>query len=121
MRMWMVDPSLLCRQHLLGEHRELHAIVGGIKKNIPAMKGLAKAKLIEPGKVIQRHEDVVAEMLSRGYQHKTPLDVDFDSTGPGEVDPQVSMRHLRSICPGCLGRMIARDWKQKGKLWAGKK
>src|SRR6516225_12082778 len=26
MRIWDVDPALLCRQHLLGEHRELHAV-----------------------------------------------------------------------------------------------
>jgi len=24
MRMWMIDPSLLCRKHLLGEHNEIH-------------------------------------------------------------------------------------------------
>lgn len=24
MRMWMVDPTIMCRQHLLGEHYELH-------------------------------------------------------------------------------------------------
>ncbi|HEX6642404.1 MAG TPA: pyrimidine dimer DNA glycosylase/endonuclease V, partial [Thermoanaerobaculia bacterium] len=26
MRIWDVDPAELCRAHLLGEHRELHAI-----------------------------------------------------------------------------------------------
>ena len=26
MRIWDVPPECLCRQHLLGEHRELHAI-----------------------------------------------------------------------------------------------
>lgn len=26
MRIWDIHPSLLCRKHLLGEHRELHAI-----------------------------------------------------------------------------------------------
>ena len=24
MRMWMIKPELLCRQHLLGEHSEIH-------------------------------------------------------------------------------------------------
>jgi hypothetical protein len=24
MRMWLVDPALLCDKHLLGEHGELH-------------------------------------------------------------------------------------------------
>ena len=26
MRIWDIHPQKLCRQHLLGEHRELHAI-----------------------------------------------------------------------------------------------
>ena len=26
MRVWDVAPGLLCRQHLLGEHRELHGL-----------------------------------------------------------------------------------------------
>ncbi len=26
MRIWDIPPKLLCRNHLLGEHRELHAI-----------------------------------------------------------------------------------------------
>ena len=26
MRIWDLPPSLLCRQHLLGEHRELHGL-----------------------------------------------------------------------------------------------
>jgi len=24
MRMWMVEPKLLCKKHLLGEHNEIH-------------------------------------------------------------------------------------------------
>lgn len=26
MRIWDLDPAILCRQHLLGEHRELHGL-----------------------------------------------------------------------------------------------
>ena len=32
MRMWMVNPEILCRKHLLGEHVELHMLVGWIIK-----------------------------------------------------------------------------------------
>ena len=34
MRMWMIDPKLLCRKHLLGEHLEIHMFVGTINKGI---------------------------------------------------------------------------------------
>ena len=30
MRMWLVNPALLCRQHLLGEHVEMHMFAGHI-------------------------------------------------------------------------------------------
>ena len=33
MRMWMIDPTMLCTKHLLGEHVELHMFVGTINKN----------------------------------------------------------------------------------------
>lgn len=32
MRIWDLSPKRLCRNHLLGEHRELHAIWAGGKK-----------------------------------------------------------------------------------------
>ena len=34
MRMWMVDPKIMCRKHLLGEHVEHHMFVGTINKRI---------------------------------------------------------------------------------------
>ena len=32
MRMWMIDPTLLCRKHLLGEHGELHKFIPSFRK-----------------------------------------------------------------------------------------
>ena len=37
MRMWMVDPQIMCRQHLLGEHTEMHMFVGTLKRG-PALQ-----------------------------------------------------------------------------------
>jgi len=28
MRMWMLNPKALCRKHLMGEHVEIHMLVG---------------------------------------------------------------------------------------------
>ncbi len=76
MRIWDLPPEKLCRNHLLGEHRELHAlwtILTEDKKgyrNHPETKrwvGKLKALYI-------RHELLVSEIMSRGYQHKSPLD-----------------------------------------------
>ena len=34
MRMWNVDPKLMCNKHLLGEHVEMHMFFGTIQKGI---------------------------------------------------------------------------------------
>ena len=76
MRIWDLPPSILCRNHLLGEHRELHAMWTVI---IQKKKGYSmhpetirwKGKLMA---MYLRHEELVKEMSGRGYNHKSPLD-----------------------------------------------
>lgn len=76
MRIWDVDPRLLCRQHLLGEHRELHAIWSVITKNRSGYSRHPetvrwRGKLAA---LYRRHDMQVAEMSRRGYSHMSPLD-----------------------------------------------
>ena len=76
MRVWDVPVYRLCRQHLLGEHRELHALWTVITKE---KRGYARHPETERwrGKLAalyQRHEDLVIEMGRRGYRHESPLD-----------------------------------------------
>ena len=75
MRVWDIAPRRLCRNHLLGEHRELHAIWSVI---VNGKKGYAHhpETLRWKGKLkalYGRHEALVAEMSSRGYRHRSPL------------------------------------------------
>jgi hypothetical protein len=75
MRIWDLAPERLCRQHLLGEHRELHALWVILTKD---KKGFARhpetARWRGKLKALyQRHELLVAEMARRGYRHQTPL------------------------------------------------
>ncbi|MFC1808320.1 pyrimidine dimer DNA glycosylase/endonuclease V [Candidatus Omnitrophota bacterium] len=75
MRIWDIPPKKLCRNHLLGEHRELHAIWVVITKN---KKGYSKhpETLRWKGKLrplYLRHEQLVDEMRRRGYKHKSKL------------------------------------------------
>jgi len=76
MRIWDVPPKKLCRAHLLGEHRELHAIwsviVNGKKgyaRHPETLRWKGKLKALLYG----RHESLVVEMNNRGYQHRSPL------------------------------------------------
>ena len=76
MRIWDIDPSKLCRQHLLGEHRELHAIWTILTQN---KKGYSKHPETKrwKGKLLalyKRHQKLVKEMKRRGYRHNSDLD-----------------------------------------------
>lgn len=76
MRIWDLPPKKLCTNHLLGEHRELHAIWSILTKN---KKGYSKHPevLRWQGKLKSlylRHEKLVKEMEKRGYRHKSLLD-----------------------------------------------
>jgi Pyrimidine dimer DNA glycosylase len=78
MRIWDVAPRHLCRQHLLGEHRELHGLWniltlhngrGGYSAHPETKRWAGKTKAL-----FDRHEQLVTEMERRGYQHRSPLD-----------------------------------------------
>ena len=76
MRIWDISPKRLCRNHLLGEHRELHAMwvvitekKKGYSKHPETIRWKGKLKAM-----YLRHEELVKEMNCRGYTHKSPLD-----------------------------------------------
>lgn len=97
--MWMVDPSKLCRQHLLGEHKELHMLVGTILKGT-SIKGYIDGDLAEIHSIKTRHKELVDEMEKRGYQHKSPLKK-FLGWKAGKVDLEKSKRDLIERCSIC--------------------
>lgn len=102
MRMWMVNPKIMCRKHLLGEHLELHMIVGAVLKG-NSIQGYIDNNLIEPKSLLQRHSALVEEMEARGYCHSSPiktppdwfLNIDF------EIDKQKSLSDLLDRCEEC--------------------
>ena len=87
MRIWDISPIKLCREHLLGEHRELHAIWTVITEN---KKGYSKHPetirwIGKLGALYLRHELLVKEMKRRGYNHLSPLDKK-NATGKSKQD-----------------------------------
>lgn len=76
MRVWDVSPKILCRKHLLGEHRELHAIYSILSQNKKGYRNHPET-IRWVGKLsalYERHEKLVNEMEQRGYVHRSPLD-----------------------------------------------
>ena len=105
MRMWMVEPDLLCRKHLMGEHVELHMLVGSLNKG-KSVKGFVRDGLIEVHSARDRHEQLAVEMLRRGYNHKSPLP-EFDSFIAGSVNVSDNIEELKKRCTECRERIEA--------------
>lgn len=75
MRIWDIPPKKLCRNHLLGEHRELHAIWAiltkkkkGYSRHPETLRWKGKLKAL-----YLRHEKLVREMKKRRYNHRSVL------------------------------------------------
>lgn len=77
MRMWAAPVDLMCRSHLLAEHRELHMIhgtmVSGKGPSGQYIEGLTRHGALDPSNIYTRHDALVEEIEKRGYKHNTPL------------------------------------------------
>ena len=108
MRMWMVDPEILCQKHLIGEHGELHKFRHNFVKQ-HRMDG--RRGQIEPESMKKRHDELAAEMLRRGYKHNSPYeqpDISHLQDFP-PVDVEGSLKLLIERCPKCRKRKDMRD------------
>lgn len=103
MRQWMVDPRLLCRKHLLGEHVESHMFIGTLKKG-KSLKGYINKGLVEVHNIKKRHKALAKEMKRRGMNHQSPLE-DVPLYVLGKVDAEENIRELKRRCPDCSLRM----------------
>jgi hypothetical protein len=103
--MWMVSPDIMCDQHLLGEHVELHMIAGAMRKKT-SIDGYVALGLIEPSSIGLRHARLVEEMNKRGMDHKSTLgEVDTSYLPEGHylarVDSVRSLLELIIRCERC--------------------
>lgn len=90
MRIWDIPPEKLCRNHLLGEHSELHGLWAILTKGKKAYAHHPETKRWR-GKLkalYLRHETLVQEMESRGYRHNSPLEPEL-ATGVAVQDEYV--------------------------------
>jgi len=99
MRMWLgVYPAEMCRQHLLGEHVEMHMATSWFRKG----KRLGRlAQFIDPVQLQVRHDQIATEMGRRGYRHKSPLEQPEGPFAPYLVHPEENRQELARRCPNC--------------------
>ena len=112
MRMWEVEPRVLCRNHLLGEHYEMHMFTGTLAKG-KSVAGYVRTGLVIVNKIEERHNDLAVEMESRGYRHSwdKPLrgyELSEETLTKYRLSQsfnhEKSLQELLSRCPVCRGR-----------------
>lgn len=102
-RLWGVDPSGMCREHLLGEHKEMHQIAGTIESHPHGeaiAEGHAEKDQIDTSLIQERHDELVEEMLERGFNHNSPLSYD-DELDIGSIDIESNRKELQDRCDNC--------------------
>jgi len=75
LRVWDVPVERLCRQHLLGQHNEIHAMFSVITKGTKGWSNHPETKRWK-GKLkalYLKHNETAEEMINRGYNHQSPL------------------------------------------------
>lgn len=113
MRMWGIDPKLLCRQHLLGEHNEIHKHRHNFVKKHSIAKRISPVVQIEPENMKERHDALVKEMIDRNYNHNSPYEQpDLSYLKPEErfakINVGISVADLRNRCPHCTERITSK-------------
>ena len=123
MRAWWVNPRYLCQQRLVGQHREIHMLLGAIAKNQmqhhPMTKHWVEGDLdLGWNRSVHYHDLIVNEMEVRGLMgHATP--VEYRLTGSAIYSS------IRYPIPKLTSEMVTQDifdllerWErygQKGK------
>lgn len=104
MRVWdRIEPRYLCRQHLLGEHREVHGLLRVLEKldageptgygrHPETLRWLSERYRVA---LFRRHEALAAEMIMRGYRHRSPVSApgepaEWATQRPAPIDDQVA-------------------------------
>lgn len=97
--MWNIEPKLLCRKHLIAEHGEIHKAVGNLRHTGKWTNALVAKGYLDPSNFQSRHDQLVIEMLARGYKHLSPLDVSGLDLPQVDIDVNKSLADLKT--KGC--------------------
>jgi hypothetical protein len=105
MRQWNLNPKWLCRQHLLGEHNEMHKAAGAIRKG-KSIAGYLTKGWLDPRTIRNRHRELVREIKNRHYNHESPLP-QFNNKTKGNLDLNYNLKDLLERCARCRARYTA--------------
>ena len=98
-----MDPKAMCKNHLLGEHLELHMLAGCLRKG-KNINGYIEGGLVDPAILITRHDELVSEMKRRGYNHFSPIEGLPQNLVNGQIDREANRLELANRCSKCRER-----------------
>lgn len=102
----MVNPRIMCRQHLLGEHVETHMFIGTINRG-KSVKGYLEKGFLEIHNLYNRHEELVKEMKRRNFNHYSKIDEKWKFVKRvGIIDKEKNLNELIYRCPKCEKRYL---------------
>ena len=109
MRMWMLNPKIMCHNHLAGEWRELFTIVDHLQRKRKVDKYITN-NCLELQSIQERYVELKKEKKRRKHKKFKQLPLDYDiSYLPQEhqeykVDTEASLKDLLSRCEKCKRR-----------------
>ena len=102
----MVNPRIMCRQHLLGEHVEIHMFIGTLNRK-KSVKGYLQKGLLEVHNLYSRHNELVEEMKRRGYRHHSEVEEKWKTVNMlGFIDRKQNLEELINRCSKCKTRYL---------------
>lgn len=108
----MLPPQWLCRLHLWQEHKDLHKFRGRFlnRFNLHNYRVSCWYGLVEPLAMQSRHDELVEEIVRRGYKHLSPYEMPSlkrlsQADRAGTVDRKKAEKELRALCPDCADRI----------------
>jgi hypothetical protein len=111
--MWMINPSLLCNKHLIGEHGEIHKHRHVFEKQYSVSGRISPVVQIQPQDMEKRHNELAKEMISRGFNHNSPYtqpDISYlpEKDRYAKVNLRQSKKDLMQRCFECNQRIQKR-------------
>jgi len=108
MRMWMIDPILMCDAHLNEEHSSIHQLQRHIRDGHKL--DVILSGHVEPQNAHTRHDLLASEMVRRGHNHRSPVtasQLEVPSEFHKVVDRTASFIELMRSCYKCKQQMKA--------------
>jgi len=118
MRMWMINPKLMCLKHILGEHAQIHRYYNPFSRHYNIDKRIQPIVMIEPQNMKKRHDRLEEELNRRretgevkGLKKTSPYilpDLSYlpQAQREAKMDKFMSMQALMERCPVCKERIM---------------